>query len=89
MPIGRTSLAWSDWALIAFGAILVLIGLLIGGIWLVWLDGVKLWHARWPAGGQAGPLSYDGRQYVVIAAGGHSLETKIGDSVIAYALPAR
>jgi quinoprotein glucose dehydrogenase len=32
----------------------------------------------------------DGRQYVVVAAGGHgSLETKAGDSVIAYALPRR
>ena len=31
----------------------------------------------------------DGRQYVVVAAGGHgSLGTKAGDSVIAYALPA-
>lgn len=42
-------------------------------------------------GGQATPVSYsgqDGRQYVVVAAGGHgSLGTKAGDSVIAYALP--
>lgn len=54
--------------------------------------GEQLWQARLPAGGQAGPMSYevDGRQYAVIAAGGHnSMETKIGDSVIAYALPAR
>ena len=30
----------------------------------------------------------DGRQYVLVAAGGHgSLGTKRGDSVIAYALP--
>jgi quinoprotein glucose dehydrogenase len=55
-------------------------------------SGAELWHARLPAGGQAGPLSYvhNGRQYVVIAAGGHnSMETRIGDSVIAYALPMR
>jgi quinoprotein glucose dehydrogenase len=31
----------------------------------------------------------DGRQYIVIMAGGHgSLGTKMGDSVVAYALPA-
>ena len=53
--------------------------------------GDQLWQGRLPAGGQATPMSYtgrDGRQYVVVAAGGHgSLGTKAGDSVIAYALP--
>lgn len=52
--------------------------------------GAQLWQARLPAGGQATPMSYavDGRQYVVIAAGGHgSFGTKMGDYVIAYALP--
>jgi quinoprotein glucose dehydrogenase len=53
--------------------------------------GEELWHARLPAGGQATPMTYegaDGRQYVVVVAGGHgSLGTKAGDSVIAYALP--
>jgi quinoprotein glucose dehydrogenase len=52
--------------------------------------GDQLWEERLPAGGQAGPLSYEvnGRQYVVIAAGGHeAMQTKIGDSVIAYKLP--
>lgn len=53
--------------------------------------GQQLWQSRLPAGGQATPMSYtgrDGRQYVVVAAGGHgSLGTKAGDSVIAYALP--
>jgi quinoprotein glucose dehydrogenase len=56
-------------------------------------DGTELWRGRLPAGGQATPVSYvgrDGRQYVVVAAGGHgSLGTKAGDSVVAYALPAR
>ena len=53
-------------------------------------NGTELWRARLPAGGQATPMSYsiDGRQYVVIAAGGHgSFGTKLGDYVIAYALP--
>ncbi|TDY26236.1 quinoprotein glucose dehydrogenase [Paraburkholderia sp. BL6665CI2N2] len=53
-------------------------------------NGKQVWEARLPAGGQATPMSYsiDGRQYVVIAAGGHgSFGTKLGDYVIAYALP--
>jgi quinoprotein glucose dehydrogenase len=52
--------------------------------------GKQLWQARLPAGGQATPMSYavGGKQYVVIAAGGHgSFGTKLGDHVIAYALP--
>jgi quinoprotein glucose dehydrogenase len=53
--------------------------------------GAELWRARLPAGGQAAPISYvakNGRQYVVIAAGGHQvLGTKLGDYLIAYALP--
>jgi quinoprotein glucose dehydrogenase len=52
--------------------------------------GDELWRARLPAGGQATPMTYEvnGRQYVVIAAGGHgSFGTKLGDYVIAYALP--
>jgi len=52
--------------------------------------GEELWKGRLPAGGQATPMTYeiDGRQFVVIAAGGHGKSgTKIGDYVIAYALP--
>ena len=52
--------------------------------------GKVLWKAPLPAGGQATPMSYavDGRQYVVICAGGHGkLGTKPGDSVVAFALP--
>ncbi|RYZ04428.1 MAG: hypothetical protein EOO24_13065, partial [Comamonadaceae bacterium] len=56
-------------------------------------SGQQLWEDRLPAGGQATPMSYtgaDGRQYVVVVAGGHgSTGTKAGDSVRAYALPAR
>lgn len=53
-------------------------------------NGKELWRARLPAGGQATPMTYsvNGRQYVVIAAGGHgSFGTRLGDYVIAYALP--
>lgn len=56
-------------------------------------NGHELWRARLPAGGQATPMTYmgkDGKQYVVIAAGGHGgLGTRSGDSLIAYALPSR
>jgi quinoprotein glucose dehydrogenase len=51
--------------------------------------GRELWKGRLPAGGQATPMSYEtnGRQFVVIAAGGHGkLGTKRGDSVVAFAL---
>ena len=53
--------------------------------------GDELWRDRLPAGGNATPMTYraaDGRQYVVIAAGGHGkLGTRRGDYVVAYALP--
>ncbi|TSH98181.1 PQQ-binding-like beta-propeller repeat protein [Verticiella sediminum] len=53
--------------------------------------GERLWQSRLPAGAQATPMTYvgeDGRQYLLVVAGGHgSLETKPGDYVIAYALP--
>ncbi len=54
--------------------------------------GKELWRARLPAGGQAAPMTYvsgrTGKQYVLIAAGGHQLmNTRLGDSLIAYALP--
>lgn len=54
--------------------------------------GELLWDVRLPAGAQANPMSYeiDGRQYVVAAVGGHErMETRLGDSVIAWALPRR
>ncbi|WP_083219956.1 membrane-bound PQQ-dependent dehydrogenase, glucose/quinate/shikimate family [Hoeflea olei] len=54
--------------------------------------GEVVWQTVLPAGGQTTPMSYevDGRQYIVIAPGGHHfMETPIGDYVIAYALPER
>jgi quinoprotein glucose dehydrogenase len=56
--------------------------------------GRELWRARLPAGGQATPMTYwsaaSGRQFVVIAAGGHGgIMSKTGDYVVAYALPRR
>ncbi|OJY93319.1 MAG: pyrroloquinoline quinone-dependent dehydrogenase [Sphingobacteriales bacterium 40-81] len=51
--------------------------------------GRLLWQAELPASAQATPMTYEwkGKQYIVIAAGGHGkLGTKQGDSVVAFAL---
>jgi quinoprotein glucose dehydrogenase len=58
-------------------------------------SGEELWQGRLPAAPQATPMSYlvtldDGssRQFVVIAAGGHStMGSDLGDYLIAFALP--
>ncbi|MDW3652273.1 MAG: pyrroloquinoline quinone-dependent dehydrogenase [Bacteroidia bacterium] len=55
-------------------------------------SGEMLWEERLPAGGQATPMTYrtskENKQYLIIAAGGHGRGgSKLGDSVIAYALP--
>jgi quinoprotein glucose dehydrogenase len=56
-------------------------------------SGKELWKGRLPSGGQATPMTYvwKGRQYVLIAAGGHArLDTRRGDdTIIAFALPER
>lgn len=52
--------------------------------------GRLLWETQLPYGGYATPATYrvNGRQYVVIAAGGGGkLRTKSGDTYIAFALP--
>ncbi|HET8622269.1 MAG TPA: PQQ-binding-like beta-propeller repeat protein, partial [Gemmatimonadales bacterium] len=51
--------------------------------------GRVLWQSPLPAGGKATPMTYrgrDGRQYVVIAAGGDGEAFGTGDEVIAFAL---
>jgi quinoprotein glucose dehydrogenase len=54
-------------------------------------SGTELWSADLPAAGMATPMTYigrDGRQFVVIAAGGHDkLPITRSDNIIAYALP--
>jgi quinoprotein glucose dehydrogenase len=52
-------------------------------------NGKQLWETSLPAGGYATPATYvvDGRQYVVIAAGGGKMGTKSGDTYVAFALP--
>ncbi len=55
-------------------------------------SGNELWSVPLPAAGNALPMTYvaDGRQYVVIAAGGHDrLHTTSGDYVLAFTLPGK
>lgn len=54
--------------------------------------GRELWSADLPAGGKATPMTYlgaDGRQYVVIAAGGDGETWGASDAIVAFALPRR
>lgn len=50
--------------------------------------GALLWEAQLPAGGNAAPMTYryEGRQYVVIAAGGRGGIGTAGDYVVAFAV---
>ena len=52
-------------------------------------SGDELWQATLPAAGFATPITYavDGKQYIVIAAGGGKLGQPSGSSYVAYALP--
>ena len=54
-------------------------------------SGAQLWKGRLPAGPQATPMTYrlspQGKQFVVIAAGGHNyMRTKLGDYLVAFSL---
>lgn len=52
--------------------------------------GRELWSAELPASAQSTPMTYEwhGKQYIVICAGGHGkMKSKMGDAVVAFALP--
>jgi hypothetical protein len=55
--------------------------------------GAELWSADLPAGVHGSPMTYvtpSGEQFVVVAAGGHKeLGDKLGDYIVAFALPSR
>jgi len=53
--------------------------------------GKVLWETKLPAGGYATPATYmvNGKQYVVIAAGGGKMGTRSGDAYVAFTLPDR
>jgi len=88
-----------EWGSVNFGGALVTAGglIFIGAARDTTLrafdvdTGKVVWSAELPASAQATPMTYRGRsgkQFVVIAAGGHSaLRTKMGDHVVAFALP--
>jgi quinoprotein glucose dehydrogenase len=51
--------------------------------------GHELWSVELPASAQSTPMTYEwnGKQYIVICAGGHGkMKSKMGDSVVAFAL---
>ena len=55
-------------------------------------SGKVLWSTKLPVPGMATPMTYEAgnprRQYIVIAAGGHAaMGTRLGDALIAFALP--
>jgi len=55
--------------------------------------GKELWKAQLPASANATPMTYrlgaNGKQYLVIAAGGHPklTEEKLADALVAFTLP--
>jgi quinoprotein glucose dehydrogenase len=52
-------------------------------------NGRVLWESSLPAGGYATPATFavNGKQFVVIAAGGGKMGTRSGDAYVAFALP--
>jgi quinoprotein glucose dehydrogenase len=71
---------------------LVFLGATIDGMFRAFdtATGKELWSYKLPASARATPMTYvhKGKQYVVIAAGGHDPKfTALGDEVVAFALP--
>jgi len=55
------------------------------------IDELQVWRGKLPASARATPMTYrtaKGKQYVVIAAGGHDAPGAVpGDALVAFALP--
>jgi quinoprotein glucose dehydrogenase len=54
--------------------------------------GVQLWKGELPTSARSTPMTYraaNGKQYVVVSAGGHGVEggAPLGDYVVAFSLP--
>jgi quinoprotein glucose dehydrogenase len=90
----------ASYGLAGFGGPIVTAGglVFIGAAWDGHLrafdieTGKELWRGQLPAPGEATPMTYrvrpNGKQFVVIAAGGHGkLPIKLGDSLVAFTLP--
>ncbi len=97
-PIGSTGEGWPEGSLNLGGPMATSAGLVFTA---ATLDphlrafdsdtGKKLWETELPASAQSTPMTYEwqGKQYVVICAGGHGkMKSKMGDSVVAFALDA-
>lgn len=90
IPLGKGVLALGG-ALVTRGD-LAFIAAAVGDDTLRAVDtdsGGIVWESPLPAGAQSTPMTYrvNGKQYVMICAGGHGKSgTKLGDYVIAYAL---
>jgi quinoprotein glucose dehydrogenase len=89
----------APYGLAGFGGSIITNGglVFIGTAWDAYLrafdvrTGKELWRGKLPAPGEATPMTYqvrpNGKQFVVIAAGGHGkLPIKLGDSLVAFAL---
>ena len=97
IPLGVTPLLHFNWGMPSLGGpIVTASGLVFIGASLddhlrafATDSGKLLWDVKLPAGGQATPMTYsiNGRQSVVIAAGGYKDASTRGDYLIAYALP--
>lgn len=99
VPLGRFSPSAPAGALSLGGSIVTAGGLVfIAGTYLDPFirafdveTGKELWKAPLPASGHATPMTYQihGKQYVVIAAGGHAqiTEEPQSDAIVAFALP--
>ena len=107
VPLGRLPWAekmpeadrWGSIALggpiVTAGGLVFAAGTLDGAIYAFDVaSGRQLWRGTLPTSARATPMTYrgrDGRQYVVVSAGGHGVPEglPIGDHVVAFALPRR
>ncbi|HET7650913.1 MAG TPA: pyrroloquinoline quinone-dependent dehydrogenase [Gammaproteobacteria bacterium] len=97
IPLGVTPLLHFNWGMPSLGGpIVTASGLVFIGASLddhlrafATDTGKLLWDVALPAGGQATPMTYsiNGRQFLVIAAGGYKDASTRGDYLVAYALP--
>jgi len=94
LGIGR----FLEWGTVAFGGSiqtagnLVFIGASADGYFRAFdaTNGEKLWEMELPFSANSIPMSYavDGKQYIVVAAGGHTtFGTETGDELVAFSLP--
>jgi quinoprotein glucose dehydrogenase len=95
-PVGRQGDDWPEGSTSFGGPIATASGLIFtAGVFDPHLrafdsdTGKELWSVELPASAQSTPMTYEwrGKQYLVICAGGHGkMKSKMGDSVVAFAL---